>query len=107
MLGTPEARNCASNMPPWQWWQMFGHEVPELQVTSMRVVARTGGATASERIWSAHGHVHNPKQCLDLTAPRAPPPSPPPQQQRIDCVYLDLSLGHSLDAQGADISSVA
>lgn len=47
---------------PWEWWNMYGGSVPELQKVAMRVLAQVASAGAAERNWSDFDFIHNKKR---------------------------------------------
>ena len=45
------ARSTAGHL----WWEMYGYEVPELQMVAMKVLSKRSSACSVERLWSLFG----------------------------------------------------
>ena len=44
-------------MPAHEWWELYGAEIPELQLVAMRVLSKRSAACSVERLWSLFGLV--------------------------------------------------
>ena len=47
----------AKSMAAHEWWEMYGSEVPELQLVAMKVLSKRSSACSVERLWSLFGQV--------------------------------------------------
>ena len=47
---------------PFEWWNSFGTELPELAEFAKRAMAAKASNSATERNWSRYGHVHSSKR---------------------------------------------
>jgi hAT family C-terminal dimerisation region len=55
-------RAVAASMKPWEWWETYGGDMPELREVAMHVLSKCTSASASERCWSAVEAVQHPKR---------------------------------------------
>ena len=52
---------------PFEWWNSFGTELPELAEFAKRAMAAKASNSATERNWSRYGHVHSAKRSMITT----------------------------------------
>lgn len=52
--------NSARNLPPSQWWGMYGGHKPELRDVAVCVLKQPVSACAAERNWSVYGSIKGP-----------------------------------------------
>lgn len=56
----PLVVNSARNIPPSQWWAMYGGHKPELRDVAVSVLKQPVSACAAERNWSVYGSIKGP-----------------------------------------------
>jgi hypothetical protein len=61
--GEAGAMEAAKTMPSWEWWFLYGGDMPELRHIACRVLSKCTSASAGERNWSAFEAVQHPKRC--------------------------------------------
>jgi hypothetical protein len=78
---------------PGIWWQFYGHNVPELQHFSIRILSQGCSASACERNWSSFNHIQSKKRNKLLTT------------RLEDLVYVRSNLHLALSSVAKDAST--
>ncbi|CAL1386089.1 unnamed protein product [Linum trigynum] len=57
-----QTSQCATTLPPAEWWTLYGDDVPNLQSVAIRLLSQTSSSSGCERNWSVFDQIHSKRR---------------------------------------------